>query len=54
MKPAKENPLKSSDEDASKGYQIDVQKFETPIDLAGDDEDDDKGGIRDKAAAVSL
>ena len=53
MKPAKENPLKSSDEDTGKGFQIDVQKFEPQIDFQ-EDEDEDKGGIRDKAAAVGL
>jgi len=53
MKPAKENLLKLTDDEVSKGFQIDIQKFEPKIDIANE-EDDDVGGIRDKAKAVSI
>ena len=48
MKPAKENLLKPTDEEASKGFQIDTQKFEPKIDLFDEDEDEE-GGIANKA-----
>lgn len=51
MKPAKENLLKATDEEKSKGFLIDVQKFEPKIEIL--EEDEDVGGIRDKAKAVS-
>ena len=51
MKPAKENLLKSTDEEASKGYQIDKQKFEPKIELVEEEIDD--GGIATKAKQVS-
>lgn len=57
MKPAKENPLKNltgEGDESQKGYQIDANKFEPKIVIVDDeDEDDEKGGIRDKAKAVS-
>ena len=52
MKPAKDNLLKATDEEKSKGFHIDVQKFEPKIELV-EEEDEDVGGIRDKAKAVS-
>jgi hypothetical protein len=53
MKPAKDNLLKATDEEKSKGFHIDVQKFEPKIELV-EEEDEDVGGIRDKAKAVSV
>ena len=57
MKPAKENPLKTlngDNDEGQKGFQIDANKFEPKIELnEEEDEDDEKGGIRDKAKAVS-
>jgi hypothetical protein len=53
MKPAKENLLRPTDEEASKGYQIDRVKFEPKIELI-EDEEDEEGGIADKAKQVSL
>lgn len=52
MKPAKENLLRPTDEEASKGYQIDRLKFEPKIELIEDEEEE--GGIADKAKQVSL
>lgn len=57
MKPARENPLKSLAEgdEGHKGFQIDTNKFEPKIEINQEsDDDDEKGGIRDKAKAVSL
>lgn len=56
MKPARENPLKNlvEGDEGHKGFQIDTNKFEPKIDINEEsDDDDEKGGIRDKAKAVS-
>lgn len=49
MKPTKDNLLKAADEE-SQSYQIAAQKFEPKIEAV--EEDEDAGGIRDKARAV--